>query len=138
MGDRRDDGDPTNHRVIHDAAPRLQRRTDDGRKTDAGVVGVRLRARERDAVVAQVNDERLVVLARSFQLLDDQTDALIQPRDRLIVLGKFAANLGAIGQEGRDDDIAGRIADALDPLVVGLIGEFARAAAAVGVALPHH
>ena len=104
-------------RITGDALVLLPGRAHDARQVHARLVQRRLGAGEGDAVVGDIDDDRIVVLARLLEEVHQVADALVDARNGLIILRQFGPALGDVGQEVRDDHVLGIVLDLLDARV---------------------
>ena len=75
---------------------------DDKRHAKAGLVHGSFAARKLRAVVAKINDERVVRLAAAFQFLEQQADAGVQPREAVVIIGHVFAKAFVVHANPRE------------------------------------
>ena len=93
------------------------------RQPQAGLVDGRLRALKRNAIVGDEQKQRVVPMAGVLEDLHQPADALIEPGDRLVVLGQFGPARRRVGQKGRHDHVRGIETHRLHARVLALVAE---------------
>ena len=128
--------DPAHHGVGRTSAFLLRGRPDHQRQPHSRLIEIGLGAGKGDAVVAEVEDEGVVVELQLLQDLHQHTESLVESCHRLVVLGELAPALDGVGEVGRHDHVFGLEGLLLDAGEFASIAEEIRAGQGVARLAP--